>query len=329
LKKLSRDRWAAVLKTVLLVVTIVTLSLVASIYPITIPWKLVFASPDTQAFCSSSYALLGSTQYVSGSLTNLSDEGVYMTFRSYVSVSSTTAKTDAFIAYRDLTTTLNTPKERTWTGETTLWGGQTEMPAADRPVRFSRVAYSPIESRSTEKIVVTLSNDGYLDAYVWNGTSWTVTNNVGNVGRTANTCKCFDVAYEKTSGEALLVYAIASTSTTQDLAYKTWIFGTGWSSENYIDDTGHATDIQYYWVGLASKPTSGSNKITMVGIDFTDADANGWVWDGLWYLAWKCNEETSCCYGYNLHYYHVCVHFWGIGQFLLSAVLFVQRGIHV
>lgn len=74
---------------------------------------------STNDFYPSSYILLGSTKDVSGSLFNLqSDDGVYMNFRSYVSASSTTTKTDAFIAYRDSTTSLNTPKERTWTGDT-------------------------------------------------------------------------------------------------------------------------------------------------------------------------------------------------------------------
>lgn len=193
---------------------------------------------------------------------------------------NTTAKTNAFVAYRDSTTSLNTPKERIWTGESVVWGGQSELVTSGSPVRFTRVAYSPIAARSTEKIVVTLSDDGGLDAYVWNGTSWTVTNNIGLVGITANAYKCFDIAYEKTSGKAVLVYAINSTNTGQDLAYKTWIYGTGWSTEYYIDDTVHATNIQYYWVSLASNPTSGSNEITMVALDFTDSDGNGWVWSG-------------------------------------------------
>jgi hypothetical protein len=376
----------------------------------------------------SGYNLLGSTKYVSGALTDLqNDNSVYMTFRSSVSASSTTAKTNAFIAYRDSTTSLNTPKERTWTGDTTSWGAQAELPvlifgktsiggssashsttnskmackyspttsgtitsisiyismdgdatiylgiysdnagtpgtllgsgsvattmavgwktvsglsisvtsgtnywlminwgsqqvtyyydvgstnqfiyqansadtpppdasfgggtylaramsiyaAAESPVRFTRVAYSPIEARSYEKIVVTLSDDWYLDAYVWDGTSWNVTNNIGFVG-TAIAYKCFDVTYEKTSGKALLVYALTSPSTTQDLAYRTWTFGSGWSSQQYIDDTGHSTDIQYYWVSLASNPMSGSNEITMVALDGTDSDGNGWVWNG-------------------------------------------------
>jgi hypothetical protein len=245
------------------------------------------SATSTTAYNPSGYSLLGSTALVSGNTSNLvSNNDVYMQFRSYEITS--TAKTDAFIAYRDSTTSLNTPKGRTWTGNTTSWGSQGELPISGSPVRFVRVEYSPNQTRMNEKIVVTLSDDGYLDAYVWNGTSWLTTNNIGNVGTTANAYRAFDLAYEKTSGKAMLVYAIASTDTTRDLAYKTWN-GTAWSTEYYIDDTTQSTDIQYYWVGLASKPTGSSNEIALVGIEGSHIVA--WIWNG---SSWgNINELTA------------------------------------
>lgn len=253
---------------------------------------VAYASPGVASFYPSGYNLLGSTKYLSGSLTDLqSDNAVYMSFRSYVSSSSTTAKTNAFIAYRDNTNGVNTPKERTWTGDTATWGPQSEMPTSGSYVQFTRVAYCPKSERSLEKIVVTQSYDGYLDAFVWDGTSWTTTNNIGFIGTTTYNYRLFDIAYEKTSGEAILVYGISSSNTARDLAYRTWTPSSGWSSEQYIDDTGHATDIQYYWVSLASNPTSGSNEIALVGIDGTDSDVVAWIWSG---SAWgNMNELTA------------------------------------
>ena len=67
----------------------------------------------------SNYVLGGSTTYVSGDIADLnSNDNAYMNFRSYISGSSATSQTDAFVAYRDSTTTPNTPKERTWNGST-------------------------------------------------------------------------------------------------------------------------------------------------------------------------------------------------------------------
>jgi len=246
------------------------------------PWFLNVANanpgPDVAVYYPSGYNLLGSTGHVSGALTDLqSDNGLYMTFRSYVSASSPSASTKAFIAYRDSTTSLNIPKERTWNGS--AWSPYTEMPTSGSPVRWVRTAYSPIEQKSYEKIAVTLSDDGYLDAFVWDGNSWQVSNNIGFVNITANAYRAFDIAYERTSGLAMLVYAVYSTSATQDLAYKTWN-GTAWSNEFYIDDTSQTADTQYYWVYLASKPTSGSNEIALVGIDGTNYDIVAWIWNG-------------------------------------------------
>jgi len=235
---------------------------------------------STTAYNPSGCSLLGSTTLVSGTTADLvSDNGNYMTFRSYASASSPTAKTNAFIAYRDSTTTLNTPKERTWTGDTALWSSQSEMATSDSSVRFTRVAYSPIEHRSLEKVVVTLSTDGYLDAFVFDGASWNVTNDIGFIGTTANAYKSFDIAYETTSGEALLVYSIAP-ATNFRVGYKTWSFDSGWSGENiYVIDSGTAQTA--YWISMASKPKSGANEIA-VGVigDSTSLEAYGLIWNG-------------------------------------------------
>jgi hypothetical protein len=272
----------AVPERVLLVATILTLALFTSIYPI-IQWKPVFASPDTQAFYPSDYNLLGSTQRISGTLSDLqSDDSVYMTFRSYVSSTSTTTKTDAFIGYRSNTSTglLSSPKSCNWDGDDVAWGGENEMPTAGSPVRFTRVAYCPIENRSFEKIVVTLSDDGYLDAYVWDGTEWNVTNNIGRVWTSAPTTanRPYDIAYESLSGQALLVYGTTVAGGANDLAYRTWTFGTGWNSELYYDDAGHSTKVTITFVGLASDLNT--DKIGMAYIENTNSDANAVVWDG-------------------------------------------------
>jgi len=163
--------------------------------------------PGTEwiSYNPSGYNLLGSTSDVSGSLSDLqSDNGVYMAFGSYNSTASL-----AFIAYRSNTgaSLLSSPKNREWDGDS--WGSENEMTTAGSTVTFVRVAYCPIFSRYQEKIVVTLSNDGYLDAYVWNGSSWLVTNNIGYVGTTVDVYRSYDIVYERSSGKAMLVYAIS------------------------------------------------------------------------------------------------------------------------
>jgi hypothetical protein len=193
---------------------------------------------------------------------------------------NTTAKTNAFIAYRDSTTSLNTPKERTWIGESVAWDSQGELATSDSEVRFVRVAYSPIAARSPEKIVVTLSLDGYLDAYVWNGASWAETNNIGFPGTTATAYRCFDVAYEKTTGRALIVYSRGTTS--NEIGYNIWTYGSGWGGENLLDLTYTSGIVR--WLALATAPgtrsgTGDDDEIAMIYLD-ANTDVHGYAWNG-------------------------------------------------
>jgi len=337
-------------------------------------------------------------------------------------------KSRAVAVYRSSTLSgVNYPKYREW-GASLTWGSEAQMQNAGSPVKWVRTAYSTNTTRFYERITVTQGDDGKLDAYVWNGTSWLVTNNIGDASATG---RAFDIAYEKTKGRAMLVYGpglisltlrpdtagsyqqwstfgsgtahwdrtsdqsdatgvqvtgsttlketenLQDTSQTgtitsvtaymrafstgaaggedariiwklgvsevesadkgisrtaftdysdtrtldpgggswdwsdinsleigsraktlgtgetiqvseywivvtyyyQDLAYRIWD-GSSWSSENYLDDTGHTGLVEYYWVELASRPTSGSNEITLVALDGTNTDINAWVWTG-------------------------------------------------
>jgi hypothetical protein len=242
-------------------------------------------------YTPSDYTLLGGTRLASGSVGNLvSNNGVSMTFRSYASATSATTKTNAFVAYRDSTTSLSTPKERTWTGDTATWGSQSEMFTADSSVRFVRVAYCPIEQRSFEKIVVTLSDDGYLDAYVWDGTSWNGTTNIGHVWSSApaDARRPYDIAYESQSGDALLVYGTTVADGSNDLAYRVWTFATGWGSEQYYDDADHASKVIVTYVELTSDPNS--DKIGMAYIESTNNNASAVVWTG---SSWGSSVEIT------------------------------------
>jgi hypothetical protein len=237
---------------------------------------------NSTSYNPTSYSLLGNTRLVSGSTNNLfSDDSIYMTTRSFASTTSAANKTDAFIAYRSNTGMdgLSSPKSRSWDGDTALWSEESEMPNAGNSVLFARVAYCPIQQRSFEKIVVTLSEEGYLDAYVYDGSSWVTTNNLGQVWMSQPTLatRPYDVAYETVSGEALLVYETVVGGGTKDLAYRTWSFKTGWSQEKYYDDSDHASKITVTYVDLTSVPNS--DNIGVAYIDGSNNDANAMIWD--------------------------------------------------
>src|SRR5216117_3211460 len=209
-----------------------------------------------------------------------SEDGVYVQYHE-----STTTSEEA-IAYRSNTgtNTVSSPKTRSWDGSS--WGSEGEQSTATSPIRAVRVAPSPMSS--SWRIIVTESDDGWLEAYVCTPTC-TVTNNIGQVWSTAPGTpeRRFDVAYENTSGDALLVYGVLSTDPTHDIAYRTYSGGS-WGAEQYLDDPGHATDVQYTQIDLASK--KGSDIIGMIGGDDTFDEANAWIWDG---TAWGSYTQIT------------------------------------
>jgi len=240
------------------------------------------AGTSTSRYFPSGYSLIGSTRPISGLLSNLqANDANYMTFRGYVSQTSTTSVSRAFIGYRSTTLSgVNYAKNRLWDG--TVWGSENEVEMfAGSTIRWVRTAFSTKVERALERIVITLSSDGYFDAYVWDGpgTQWIVTNDIAYSGTTANAYRCFDIAYEKTTGRALFVYSRGST--TNEIGYKIWD-GLSWSSEQLLD-LSYTTGV-VYWIALASAPgtrsgTADDNEIAMIYID-ANVDVHGYAWTG-------------------------------------------------
>ncbi|NYZ77576.1 right-handed parallel beta-helix repeat-containing protein, partial [Candidatus Micrarchaeota archaeon] len=196
---------------------------------------------------------------------------------------SVASASDAIIAYRSNTgvNTLNSPKIRFWNSSLNgSWGSEIELPAATAGITRLVVKQSPVSSKI---VLVTAKSSGLLDAYVCtsdcsNALSWTVSS-IGDVS--AVTQRRFDVEFETATGNAIVVYGVVSANATRDLAYKVLPAGTSSFTgipEQYIDDTGNATDLQYTWVRLDRKP-SGS-ELLLTAFDGTNNHINAWVWNG-------------------------------------------------
>ncbi len=190
----------------------------------------------------------------------------------------------AMIVYGNATAAaiVNTvPKYRIWDGN--AWSAESSLPDSGSPLRWVKMASSPILSRASEKIAVTLSNDGWLDAYVWNGSAWTAYNNIASVGTTNNAYGSFDIEYENQRGRAMLLYAVNSTNSAEDLAYRIWN-GSGWQPQVGVNDPLNTTDISVGYIKLVKNPDSSSNELASAYIDVTDADARAMIWNG---SAWQ------------------------------------------
>ena len=225
-----------------------------------------------------SFLLTNGTKIVDGDISNLTlADNSSLILLSYA-LNFSSNKSTATAAYKSntLVNTIQSPKVRTWDGN--AWSAESELATAGSNLAHMRIVNSPQKYRYWEKILVTASSDGYLDAYVWDGSAWQVSNDIGYVGPNAASTRPFDIAYEKTRGNALLVYGITSISTVQDLAFKEWN-GSAWSAEEYIDAAGFTSDLQAAYVELATKPTAGSNEIGLL-YSTTGSLAMSEIWNG-------------------------------------------------
>ena len=217
---------------------------------------------------------------------------------STISITVNSVDDDGIISYRSNTgiNGLNSPKIKIWgDAGSGNWGNEIELPSAGSPIRHLVLKHSPI---SAKNVLVTQSDDGNLDAYVCQSTcnqalSWTVTNNIGQVASTAINQKRFDVSFESSTGDAMIVYSVLSTNTTRDMAYK--ILPSASSSfagivESYIDDNSAngGSDLAYTWVSMDKKPTS--EEISLIGFDSTGLDINAWIWSG---NTWGNRQEIT------------------------------------
>ncbi|UVS69279.1 hypothetical protein [Nitrososphaera viennensis] len=206
------------------------------------------------------------------------------------SVTVTPDTTPAAMAYRsdDGTNGSSSPKYREWNPTTKTWGSQVELESAGSPIRNAWIEFSPV---STKRVIIVLSEDGTLDSYACDfgctiPSSWTVTHDIvdlWNVVTPAAQKRPFDIEFEKTSGDLMLVYDKEDGGDpATDLFYRimpdsSHTFG----SESVIDDTDTAApDNVYSFIRLDSRRTPGSNDLGLVAESETNHRAVAWYWNG-------------------------------------------------
>lgn len=162
--------------------------------------------------------------------------------------------------------TTNIPYYRTWNGSS--WSAE-----GSATVVVGNINYIVLKSSRTrnEAILGTQTSTGAIYVQVWNGASW---GSVTQVGTGPTTTRSFDIAYEKSSDKAIIVYA--PTSGSADFAYRTWD-GSLLSLPKTV--TAPPTTGAINWIELAANPTSSSNEIAMIMFD-ANSDIYGMVWDG-------------------------------------------------
>ncbi|MDP3741961.1 MAG: hypothetical protein Q8R15_01465 [Candidatus Micrarchaeota archaeon] len=211
---------------------------------------------------------------------------------------------DAVAAYRSNTgscssSDLNCVKVRFWNSlGYGNWSSEVELASASSEVRDMKIKYSPLSSKI---ILVTLSDDGYLDSYVCTAnctvaSAWVFSSNVGRIWSTAPSTHYvgFDVAFETATGNAVIVYSVLDSLLSRDLAYKVLpANATSFDGiiERYIDNSLSSSDLRFNWVELDAKPNSTSSEIALLASELTSTkDVVAWVWNA---TSWGHQQVVS------------------------------------
>lgn len=132
-------------------------------------------------------------------------------------------------------------------------------------------------SPRSDQMVLVASNESSQDvAVVWDGSAWGhgLTLDAGS----GNARGDVDVAYESSSGRAMVVYAEGNGNVGDDVHYRFWN-GSSWTAQASLGEPGGLTgaDDTPRWVVVASDP--GTNRIAM-GVVTEGADTWLAVWSG-------------------------------------------------
>jgi hypothetical protein len=184
---------------------------------------------------------------------------------------------DAMVVYADMTGTTaedKIPRYNIWDGSS--WSAQGDANTINALPDSFAVASNPNEDE-----IIMVTNDGASDinVQVWDGSSW------GSVTElTANAYlggQPFDVAYESTSGDGLIVYTNKDSSDKR-VHYRIVTNGSV-GSEN------HGTTLGDYGRMYRLIPDPASDEIILMVLDY-DKDTRVMIWDG---SSWSDKGEVS------------------------------------
>lgn len=164
-----------------------------------------------------------------------------------------------------------TPRMRTWTAGT--WSAESNLPSMGSETQWVVVKECPTR---TELIAAVLDSSKVLRVSVHNGTSWGSATTL-STDTVIIDARPFDLAYESSSGDAVVVYAQGSGNP----QYRVWN-GTAWSGASAMPNGSEPVYIR-----LASKP--GSDEIVF-GVVRNSLSVGAAVWSG---SAWGSSVSMS------------------------------------
>lgn len=180
--------------------------------------------------------------------------------------------TDAMMAYAkdSPAASVGIPFFRIWDNTTSSWSAEQSATSVGAGRIIQYVVLKSARTRN-EVILGTQDSTGDIRVQVWNGTVWSATSFVVNVG-SDTTYRGFDIEYETNGDRAVLVYNNGANS---NLNYWIWN-GSAWSAQPSV-----AMPIagRPRWVELAPHPDPASNEIVMLVLS-SSSEIYGMRWGG-------------------------------------------------
>ncbi|MDP2210802.1 MAG: hypothetical protein Q8J63_03565 [Candidatus Aquicultor sp.] len=197
-------------------------------------------------------------------------------------------KTDGLLVYG--VGAENTPKHRLWDHGLSSWGNQTDSAAASATINWVINETAKNRKENISGILTTNGGGGSnLHIRRWNGSSWasewnTTSANANFAGR-----RSFDIAYEESSGNALVVY-----STGTNPQFRVWN-GSTWTDATNVLGAAEAGNIE--WIELASRPNSDEIALLYAINDGVDGHTlKGIIWDGSSWGTQSAALETNLAF---------------------------------
>lgn len=189
------------------------------------------------------------------------------------------AGSDGIMIYGD-STSVTTPKYRNYAVSSNSFDAESAAGSfTDTVVGESfKIKTSPTKK---ETIAGYVNGSGQLRILCFDGSSWS-SEWTQSVGGTATNDMRFGIAYEQTTGDALVVYSNNGASGSNELGYRTKAGSTGcgsgnWSAHNNLNSLRLSGTI--HWIRMESKPTNGSNDIALAFAD-SNSDLSAMIWNG-------------------------------------------------
>jgi hypothetical protein len=196
---------------------------------------------------------------------------------------------NALLIYGD-TTSVAQPKYRLFTDSTNTFSAESNAGSSYTDSAVGKNFFVQTNPTKTEAIAGYVNNSGVLRILCFDGTTWSSEWTV-TVGGTGTNDGRFAISFEKTSGDAMVVYS-TNAAPTNEMAYRTKPGTTGcgsanWSSATNIDAIRTSGIVQ--WIRLESSPLSGSNNIALAWAD-ANSDLSAMIWTG---SSWSIAEPSS------------------------------------